>query len=503
MTSMAAVRCVCVLLFIIATSKAATSPHIVFIAADDLGWNDVGWHNPQMITPNLDKLAKAGVILNSSYVAPLCTPSRSSFMTGMYAYHTGLQHMVIQPESPAYLPANFTTLPQKLKDQGYSTHMIGKWHLGFCNWNYTPTFRGFDSFLGYYNGAEDYYTKKIRGGLLADGVDFRDDKQPKYTEEYSATVYARRAVDIIKSHDQSKPLFLYLPFQSVHNPIQVPKRYENMYPNIEDTQRRKYCGMVSAMDEAVGNITQALEENGLMDNLLLVFTADNGGPTFAAANNLPLRGAKSTLWEGGTKGAAFVYSKTLLQKSGYENTEMIHASDWFPTFVRLAGGQADSTIDGVDQWVTLSEGKTTQRTEFIYNIDEVSENGAIRVGDMKLIEGSPGMFNGWYPLPRVTKEEADFPPELLDMTDTSSDTYLYRLLKKHFNAVGSTEYRLFNISADPTEHFDLAEKYPDIVSQLKTTLDTYKKSLRPAFNPPSTYKANPLFYGGLWSPGWC
>ncbi|XP_046561442.1 arylsulfatase B-like isoform X2 [Haliotis rubra] len=325
MIKMATLICVCVLLFITATIRAATSPHIVFIVADDLGWNDVGWHNPQMLTPNLDKLAKAGVILNSSYVAPLCTPSRSSFMTGMYAYHTGLQHLVIMPESPAYLPPNFITLPQRLKEQGYSTHMIGKWHLGFCNWMYTPTYRGFDSFLGYYNGAEDYYTKKMRGGLIANGLDFRDNKQPKHTEEYSANVYARRAVNIIKSHNQSKPLFLYLPFQSVHTPIEVPKRYENMYPNIEDTQRRQYCGMVSALDEAVGNITQALEDTGLMNNLLLVFTADNGGPTYTAANNLPLRGAKTTLWEGGTKGAAFVYSKTLLRKSGYENTQMIHA----------------------------------------------------------------------------------------------------------------------------------------------------------------------------------
>ncbi|KAL5008803.1 hypothetical protein ScPMuIL_014384 [Solemya velum] len=138
--------------------STASRPHILFIVADDLGWNDVSWHNPQMITPNLEKLAKNGVILNSSYVQPVCSPSRNCFMSGYYPFHTGLQHAVIHNWQANYLPGNLTTLPQKMKDLGYSTHMIGKWHLGFCDWKYTPTFRGFDSFLGFYSGAEDYYT---------------------------------------------------------------------------------------------------------------------------------------------------------------------------------------------------------------------------------------------------------------------------------------------------------------------------------------------------------
>ncbi|KAK3596805.1 hypothetical protein CHS0354_036645 [Potamilus streckersoni] len=461
--------------------SSARPPHIVLIVADDLGWNDVGWHNPQMYTPNLDKLARNGVILNSSYVQPICTPTRNCLMTGFYPYHTGLQHFVILDDTPGYIPTNFTTLPEKLKQLGYSTHMVGKWHLGYCNWKYTPTYRGFDSFMGYYNGREDYYTHEE-----GTGYDFRLNKDVHYLPQadYSAHTFARRAIDIIISVDpQKESLFLYLPFQSVHEPLQVPEKYEKIYSNIQNKERRIYCGMVSALDEAVGNITNVLRERGFMDNLLLVFTSDNGGNFQYGANNLPLRGNKNTLWEGGTKGAAFVYSETLLKKKNYENTEMMHAVDLFPTLLHVAGGSPDPGIDGMDMWPTISENKASPRTEFIYNIDDIDKNAAIRVGDYKLIEGIPGQNNGWYPLPT---REVHFQEE---------------------DSVGrlnvDIQYQLFDIKHDPTEHFDISEKYPDVLEKLKQRLAEYKKSLVPAFSPPPDPKANPKYYNGTWSPGWC
>nr|KAG5699422.1 hypothetical protein BaRGS_016268 [Batillaria attramentaria] len=219
-----------------------------------------------MLTPNLDKYAAQGVILNSSYVQPVCTP----------------------------------------------------WHLGFCNWKYTPMFRGFDTFFGYYNGAEDYYTH-----IRDNGFDFRFNDTVYHGGDnvYSAELLAVRAEQIIRTHDKSSPLFLYLPFQSVHAPLEVPKRFEDLYSHIQTKDRRIYCGMVSALDEAFGNVTQALEDSGIADNMLLIFTTDNGGPTYSGANNLPLRGAKTTTWEGGTKGAAFVYSKNLFKRTAYTSTE--------------------------------------------------------------------------------------------------------------------------------------------------------------------------------------
>ncbi|XP_067663023.1 arylsulfatase B-like isoform X2 [Haliotis asinina] len=396
-------------------------------------------------------------------------------MTGYYPYHTGLQHNAIHPLTPEYVPDNFTMLPQKLKELGYATHAVGKWHLGFCNWKYTPTMRGFDSFLGYYNGGEDYYTR-----VRDDGFDFRfnDTVARNYSGPYSAMTFTARAEEIIRTHDKTKPLYLYLPFQSVHAPLQVPQRFEDMYRNINTKQRRTYCGMVSALDEAIGNITQALRDSGLIDNLLLVFTTDNGGPTNAGANNLPLRGAKWTLWEGGTKGTAFVYSKTLFQKLNYTNTGMIHAVDWFPTLLHLAGGRPDPGLDGVNQWDMLSRNSPSNRTEFVYNIDDLKNNSAIRYGDLKLIYGKPGDYNDWYPLPKLDE-------------DIQVDNKNWPL------------YQLYNITADPTERHDLATEFPDLLASMKQRLEAWRQSMVPAHNLHADPKGDPKNWGGIWSPGWC
>lgn len=464
-----------VILILLTQVANARPPHIIFIVADDLGWNDVGWHNDQMYTPNLDKLAKNGVILNSSYVQPVCTPSRNCFMTGYYPYHTGLQHDVIHPLHPGFLPSNFTTLPQKLKELGYTTHIVGKWHLGFCNWKYTPTMRGFDSFMGYYTGSEDYF-KHTRD----DGYDFRYNTNVFHPPEnkYSAEVIADHAIDLINSIDpESELLYLYLPFQSVHAPLEVPERYEDIYKNISTKARRTYCGMISALDEAVGNITAALKFRGFLENALVVFTTDNGGPTYEAANNLPLRGAKTTLWEGGTKGAAFVYSENLLKKTRYVNTEMIHAVDWFPTLLTLAGGTPDNKMDGRNQWPALSQGAKSARQEFVYNIDDIKNNSAIRVGKYKLIQGSPGAFNGWTPLPPLKEKSMDEIP--------------------------FPDYQLFDIENDPGEHFDIADQYEDIVEVLKERLAFHRQTMVPAYYPPVDKRGDPENFGGVWSPGWC
>ncbi|XP_052787636.1 arylsulfatase I-like [Mya arenaria] len=459
---------------------AAKPPHIIFMVADDLGWNDVGWHNDQMFTPNLDNMARAGVILNSSYVQPVCTPSRNCYMTGYYPFHTGLQHAAIFPNQPEYLPARFTTLPQKLKQLNYTTHMVGKWHLGFCDWKYTPTYRGFDSFMGFYSGREDYYTHMIGNTRDWNGYDFRFNTSVHRPPdgEYSANVITARAIEILDSVDPvNDQLYLYLPFQSVHAPLQVPQQYEDMYANISTKARRTYCGMVSALDEAVGNITSALRDRGFMDNALIVFTSDNGGATNIAANNLPLRGSKTTLWEGGTRGAAFVYSDNLLNKTGYTNNELIHAVDWFPTFLTLAGGAPDAGMDGVNQWPTISSGAPSARSEFVYNIDDIDNNAAIRVGQYKLIEGSPGQFNGWTPLPPLTASDmatASFP-----------------------------QYQLFDIEVDPTEHNDIANDHPDVVSKLVNRLNFHKATMVPSNMQAADPASNPDNFGGNWTPGWC
>ncbi|XP_019628235.1 PREDICTED: arylsulfatase B-like [Branchiostoma belcheri] len=205
--------------------------------------------------------------------------------------------MAMLPAQPSGVPSHFPFLPEKLKELGYATHVVGKWHLGFCNWNYTPTYRGFDSFYGFYNGQDDMTTTSILFYF-----------------------FTERIVDIIEKNPLSLPLFLYLPFQNVHEPLQVLKRFEDMYSNIQNESRRIFLGMVSAMDEGIGNVTMAMKRAGLWDNTLLIFTADNGGWPLFSGNNFSLRGGKITLWEGGTRAAAFVHG-SMLQKTGYTSNK--------------------------------------------------------------------------------------------------------------------------------------------------------------------------------------
>ncbi|KAL1419549.1 hypothetical protein MTO96_025291 [Rhipicephalus appendiculatus] len=149
------------LLHLVVTKTEDRPPHIILIVADDLGWNDVSWNNHKMHTPNLERLAREGVILNQSYVLPTCTPTRAALLTGRYPYKLGIQGHGIRHLEPYGLPLGMATLPEELKRRNYSTHAFGKWHLGYCNWSLTPTHRGFDTFRGYYLGSGDYFNHTI------------------------------------------------------------------------------------------------------------------------------------------------------------------------------------------------------------------------------------------------------------------------------------------------------------------------------------------------------
>ncbi|RXG59692.1 Arylsulfatase B, partial [Armadillidium vulgare] len=276
-------------------------------------WNDVGFHGSNLIsTPNIDALAYSGVILNNYYVQPLCTPSRGAFLTGMYPIHTGLQHHVILSTTPYGLPLNFTLFPHYLKGLGYSTRLVGKWHLGHFRKEYTPTFRDFESHYGYWTGVIDYYN---------------------YTDAFES-------VKIINEHDPSKPLFLFLSHLATHvggnpgTPLQAPEEDIQRFSHIKDEKRRIFAAMLWKLDESVGRVIKALQDNNMLDNSIVVFTTDNGGDSSGhsggAASNWPLRGTKNSMWEGGVRGSAFIWS-SLLKKPGRVSMEMMHITDWFPT----------------------------------------------------------------------------------------------------------------------------------------------------------------------------
>ncbi|XP_042283646.1 arylsulfatase I-like [Thunnus albacares] len=353
--------------------KQKNQPHIIFILTDDQGFNDIGYHNPSIKTPTLDKLAAEGVKLENYYVQPICTPSRSQLITGRYQIHTGLQHSIIRPSQPSCLPSHMDTLPERLREAGYTTHMVGKWHLGFYRKACLPTRKGFDSFFGSLTGSVDYYSYGSCDGPGLCGYDLHDDEGVAWGQEgkYSTALFTQRARKILESYDPTeKPLFLLLSLQAVHTPLQPPKSYIYPYRDMANVARRKFAAMVSTVDEAVRNITYALRKYGYYRNSVIIYSTDNGAQPFTGGSNWPLRGRKGTYWEGGVRGVAFVHSP-LLKRRRRVSKDLLHITDWFPTLVGLAGGNISQSqgLDGFDVWPTLSEGRESPRQEILHNID--------------------------------------------------------------------------------------------------------------------------------------
>ncbi|XP_053186432.1 arylsulfatase I-like isoform X1 [Scomber japonicus] len=494
--------------------KQKKQPHIIFILTDDQGFNDIGYHNPTIKTPTLDKLAAEGVKLENYYVQPICTPSRSQLLTGRYQIHTGLQHSIIRPRQPSCLPSHMDTLPERLREAGYTTHMVGKWHLGFYRKACLPTRKGFDSFFGSLTGSVDYYSYGSCDGPGLCGYDLHDDEGVAWGQEgkYSTVLFTQRARKILESYDPTdKPLFLLFSLQAVHTPLQTPKSYIYPYRDMANVARRKFAAMVSTVDEAVRNVTYALRKYGYYRNSVIIYSTDNGAQPFTGGSNWPLRGRKGTYWEGGMRGVAFVHSP-LLKRRRRVSKALLHITDWFPTLVGLAGGNISQSqgLDGFDVWPTISEGKDSPRQEILHNIDplhkspgasttarygqiippqpvwDTSVQAAIRVGDWKLLTGDPG-HGDWVP-PQVLPT---LPGRWWNLERGFSIFYKSPIHKNVW---------LFNITGDPYERQDLADQRPDVVQRLLARLVYYNQTAVPVYFPPDDPRANPSQHGGAWVP---
>jgi len=350
---------------VVSTADPATPPpHVVYFLVDDLGYANVGYTAPEPkepLTPYIDALASSGLRLENYYTYKFCSPTRSSFISGRLPIHVNQQNH--PPSSPGGgVPVNMTTIADKLQSVGYSTHQVGKWHCGMSGLDRVPTSRGFNSSFGYLAGAEDHYTN------LRDGhVDLWRDDSPAYGEnntDYATYMYTREAMRILEAYNPAKrrgvhgdnsvalvdeqqpgdqdsqppPLFLYMAYQSVHAPLQVPSNWTDLYPNITYGPRKNCQAMISAVDMSIGTIVDRLHAYDMYNNTLIIFSSDNGGPP-DHANNYPLRGAKGDDFQGGVRVCAALNGGFLPDsvRGTTLSTGLIHIADWYATLGGIAG----------------------------------------------------------------------------------------------------------------------------------------------------------------------
>ncbi|WP_429125186.1 arylsulfatase B [Ensifer sp. 4252] len=441
-------------------AQGSTPPNILYIVADDLGWKDVGFHGSDIKTPNLDKLADTGVKFDQFYVQPMCTPTRAAFLTGRYPMRYGLQTAVIPSGGLYGIPTDEWLLPQALKEAGYKTALIGKWHLGHGKPEYWPPQRGFDYFYGALVGEIDHFEHEAHG--VVDW--YRGNEQVK-EPGYDTTLFGNDAVRLINEQDPQTPLFLYLAFTAPHTPFQAPQEYLDRNAHIADESRRAYAAMISAMDDQIGRVLDALEKRNMRENTLVIFHSDNGGTRSAKfagesevkgelpPNNGPYRDGKGMLYEGGTRAVGLANWPGRVQPGVVDG--MVHVVDMYPSLAGVAGAKLgkNKELDGLDVWAAISEGKPSPRDEVVYNVEPF--RGAVRKGDWKLV---------WAAL---------LPPKV----------------------------ELFDLSKDVSEATNLAEANPEKVKELQARIeDLAREAVPPLFiadvmrMATSTAPSTPEFY---------
>jgi arylsulfatase B len=442
----------------ITAPAASAKPNIVYVVADDLGWKDVGFNGCTDIqTPNLDKLAATGVRLAQFYAQPMCTPTRACLMTGRYPFRYGLQTLVIPSVSTYGLATDEWLLPQALKEAGYYTAIIGKWHLGHADKKYWPRQRGFDYQYGAIIGELDYFTHEEHGVL-----DWYRNNRPLKQKGYTTTLIGNEAVKLINEHNPASPLYLYLAFNAPHTPYQAPKEYVDRYRNIADPTRRTYAATVTCLDDQVGRVVAALDQKGLRDNTLIVFHSDNGGTRSAIfagvmadmskvkipCDNGPYREGKGSLYEGATRVCALASWPGHIP-AGVTVDQMIHVVDMYPTLAALAGASTAKCkpLDGLNVWPAIAEAKPSPRTEIVYNIEPF--RGAVRQGDWKLVWRTP--------LPSAL--------ELYNLAEDPSETN--NVAAAHSEQVATLQRRIETLAIQSVKPLFLVEQFKALQAGMK------------------------------------
>jgi len=418
-----------------AAAFAPSRPHVVILLADDLGWRDVGYHDSEIRTPHIDRLAAEGVRCERFCAFPLCSPTRSALMTGRSPIRLGVVYATIEPFDSHGVPAAEHFMSESFRAAGYETAVTGKWHLGHTHKKFLPNARGFEHSYGCLNGRIDYFTKDREGGY-----DWHRDGHTLREPGYSTDQIAEEAVRLIRQRDRARPLFLYVPFNAPHAPLHRPPRcYEN-YPRVAAAERRMFCAMTECMDEGVGRILGALEQEQIARNTLVLFFSDNGGPTGIGARNEPLRGGKRSTFEGGVRVPAIMRWPGVLPAAA-RSTQLLTVMDLFPTLAAAAGIEPRNRLplDGRNLWPTLRA------------IDAVTRQEDIFFGSASGSTFNYCVYHREWKLVRMVSRRRDAP-----------QNYLFRPQE------------------DISEKHDLASKHPALVHDLAARIERWRALYPPA-----------------------
>jgi len=340
------------------------APNILLVVSDDHGFGDVSWQSPEVVTPNLERLARAGIRLDRFYSNPICSVTRAAVLTGLATRRTGVNNT-------SGLDRKYTLLPQRLREAGYQTWLCGKWHLGGApdsernGPEYLPMARGFDHFYGHLHGAIDYTTHRRKD---RDELDWQRNGKPVEEEGFSTDLLADEMIRLIQSRDTSRPFFGYLAFNAVHGPLQPPPGEKNA--SRRGGKRTVLLANLKYFDAALGRVLAALEKEGVAQETLVLFCGDNGGQLSQGASNGELRGEKGTVSEGGLRVPALVCWPGQLP-AGIVSNDFTCAMDVWPTLCEAAGlspGRPIEEFDGRSVWQAWKTGESGKRPPFVMGI---------------------------------------------------------------------------------------------------------------------------------------
>lgn len=412
--------------------QVSVKPNIVVIIADDLGWNDVGYHNPLVKTPNIDRMSQQGINFNRYYVCSVSSPTRAALLTGRYPSRFGI--LAPLGDAPG-LPAETVTIAGLLKENGYDTGISGKWHLGTYP-EARPMKYGFNSSYGYFRGQIDPVTH-----LYKDMSRTWQRNDSLLDEEGHATdLITSEAIRFINEPRDNKPFFIYVAYSVPHYPLDEPAEWTDPYKSaVENESRRNNVASITHMDSGIGKILDALDSRGISENTIIFFQSDNGGqrswsskteyngkfkPHDVLGDNRPLRGWKTSHYEGALRVPALMIWPGRINPAKIE--ESVNVTDLYPTLAELAGATItdELKLDGTSFWPVVN-GKQSAKERIMYW--RLHNGSAVRKGDWKLIHNGKDLAEG--------KDE------------------------------------LFNVTADPNEEKDVLSDNPDIASELRKELE--------------------------------